>query len=143
MSSTPFRTGSDNGSDLSIYPQPVITTSPVGTTVCYNATHTMSVLVTGGTALNYQWQVSPNGIDTWTNVGSNSSSYTTPAITTNLYYKVIVTSTGTGCNTPLESSVAVVLVETTAPVITCPGDVTISCDADNTSSGYWHSYGDR
>ena len=130
VSSNPVRTGTYNGSDLAIYTQPVITTDPTGATVCYNATHTMSVLVTGGTALSYQWQVSPDGISSWTNVGTNSSSFTTPAITANSYYKVIVSSTGSGCTTPLESSVAVVMLETTKPVFTsCPSNVPVNSDA--------------
>ena len=109
--------------------QPDITTQPLGATICYNSTHSMSVVVNGGTLLTYQWQVSPNGSDTWTNVGTNSPDYTTPALTSNRYYKVIISSTGTGCTTPNESDVAGVLIETVAPTITCPGVLTQNVDA--------------
>ena len=100
--------------------QPAITTHPAGATVCYNSTHSMSVVVSGGTLLSYQWQVSPNGSDTWTNVGTNSPNYTTPALTGNRYYRVVISSTGTGCTTPITSDVAGVLLETVPPTITCP-----------------------
>jgi photosystem II stability/assembly factor-like uncharacterized protein len=43
------------------------------------ATATFSVAGTGSPTLAYQWQTSTNGGATWSNVGSNAPSYTTPA----------------------------------------------------------------
>ena len=106
------------GAAVIVVPDPVITTHPAGADVCFNSSYSMSVTVSNGTALSYQWQYSPNGIDTWSNVGSNSSGYTTPPITTDSYYRVIVSSTGSGCTTPVVSNVAAVLLETVIPVIT-------------------------
>ena len=109
--------------------QASISTQPVGATLCYNATHTMSVVVSGGTLLSYQWQVSPNGIDTWSNVGTNSTNYTTTSVTSNRYYKVIISSAGNGCSPLIESNVVSVLLETIVPTISCPGVITQNADA--------------
>ena len=55
---------------------PTITTQPASLTVTAGQTATFNVVATGTAPLSYQWQ--KNG----TNVGSNSTSYTTPATTT-------------------------------------------------------------
>jgi len=66
----------------------------------------MSVTATNGTPLlTYQWQESDdNGVgDAWANAvggsGSTTSSYTTPALTTTRYYRVLVSASGNGCAT--------------------------------------------
>ncbi|HRF81561.1 MAG TPA: hypothetical protein PL070_15905, partial [Flavobacteriales bacterium] len=64
---------------------------------------------TPGSGVSYQWQSSPNGVDTWTNVGTNNATYTTPALTTTTWYQCLVTcSTGpsTVNSTPVELIVA-------------------------------------
>ena len=123
-------TATSAGVAITVVPDPTITSSPVGATICFNTTHSMSVVVTGGLGISYQWQYSPNGVDTWSNVGADSPNYTTPAITANSYYRVVISSTGTGCTTPINSSVAAVLLENTPPVISsCPTDITVQTGA--------------
>ena len=113
-------TSANNVATWNVLIQPNISIQPVGAILCYNATHSMSVTVNGGILLSYQWQVSPNGVSGWTNVGANSPNYTTPAVVVNNYYKVIISSTGVGCTTPIESNIVGVLLETVVPTITCP-----------------------
>jgi hypothetical protein len=72
----------------------------------------MSVIVSGGIHLTYQWQESPDGFGSWTNVGSNSSGFTTPSLTSIKYYKVFISSSGAGCSLPLESAIVSVSMET-------------------------------
>jgi len=57
---------------------PVITTHPVNKTVTEGQTATFTVAASGS-GLSYQWQWSNNVGSTWTNVGTNSTSYTTAA----------------------------------------------------------------
>ena len=64
---------------------------------------------TPGSGVSYQWQSSPNGVDTWTNVGTNNATYTTAALSTTTWFQCLVTcSTGpsTVNSTPVELSVA-------------------------------------
>ena len=61
--------------------RPAITiTGPSNASICTGGTQTLVVSASGGTGLfNYQWQYN-NG--SWTNIGGNSDTYTTPALTT-------------------------------------------------------------
>jgi hypothetical protein len=64
---------------------------------------------TSGSGVSYQWQSSPNGVDTWTNVGTNSATYTTSPLTTTTWFQCLVTcSTGpsTVNSTPVQLTVA-------------------------------------
>ena len=123
-------TSPPNSVSWTVVSDPLITTPPVGASVCYNSTHTMSVVVDGGINLSYQWQVSPNGIDTWSDVGTNNNTYTTPGITSQRYYKVIITSNGSGCTASVESNVVEVSLDAINPTISCSGQVVTTTSAD-------------
>ena len=61
----------------------------------------------GGATLSYKWEKSSNGTSGWTNVGTNSNSYTpSTAETGDLYYRCTVTNAATGCTTNATSKVA-------------------------------------
>lgn len=96
-----------NGVAISV--QPANQSTTVGNTATFS--------VTASNAASYQWQVSTNGGSTWTNVGGNSNSYTTPAGTlamSGYQYQVIVTGNAP-CGT-VTSSVATLTV-TTGPCL--------------------------
>ncbi|MBX2903964.1 MAG: hypothetical protein KF872_10450, partial [Chitinophagales bacterium] len=64
-------------------------TSGNGPTIC---TGQSTTLLLGGNTGSVQWQDSPDG-STWTNIpGATSTSYNTPALTADRYYRAIVTS---------------------------------------------------
>ena len=66
-------------------------------TICAGGSTILTANVTGGSGTtNFQWQQKMAG--TWTNVGSNVSTFATAALTENTDFKVIVTQTGGGCN---------------------------------------------
>ena len=77
-------------SDASISSQP---TTP---TVCTGSAATFSVTATGS-GLSYQWQLSTDGGNTFTNIsGATAASYTTPVVTgsmSNYKYRVVISST--------------------------------------------------
>lgn len=52
------------------------------------------------TGLNYQWQVSNNPSGPWTNVGSNSTTYTTTSPLSTLYYNCLTTCSVSSLTTP-------------------------------------------
>jgi large repetitive protein len=98
-------------------------------TECVGTNEQLSITVTGGVTLNYNWEVSSNGTSGWSpapNAVATSNTYT-PANTTfdvgTKYYRVTVTSTGSNCITP---AVRVATVVVTAPltVSTQPAPVT-------------------
>ena len=111
-------TVTSNGAKVTVVPDLSIATQPSGGVICYNSTHTMTIVVTGGGTLSYQWQVSPNGIGSWTAVGTDNPAYTTPPVIVSKYYRVIVTTSSGGCTSPVTSNVAAVTLESVAPVIT-------------------------
>lgn len=67
-------------------PSSVSITVDTGNTICENTSATFTANSTGGTNLNYQWQV--NG----SNTGTNSTQFTTSTLTNGAQVKVIVTS---------------------------------------------------
>ena len=96
---------------------PTVTASVSG---CLNGTVVLSPSnMTAGAGITYQWQSSSNGTTGWANVvggtGATSATYTTAALTTLIYYRVITTCSGSGLSS-------------TSPVITVNiGD----CSPDN------------
>jgi len=70
---------------------PSITTNPQGQTIQSGQTAALSVSASGTAPLSYQWYLGSSG-DTLTPVGTNSSSYTTPALTQTTSYWVRVTN---------------------------------------------------
>lgn len=59
-------------------------------TICSGSTSSISVSGYTGTI---QWQQSPNGTYSWTNIsGATAASYSTPALTVTTYYRAVVTS---------------------------------------------------
>jgi predicted extracellular nuclease len=91
---------------------PAITTQPAATTIAPGETATLTVAATGSTPLSYQWYAGAAG-DTSTGVGSNSASFTTPALTETASYWVRI-SNAVGA---VDSQSATVTVE--APPAAC------------------------
>ena len=82
------------------------TPHPSGTTICSGSTYTLSVgAASGGSgSFSYQWQNSTNG-STWNNIsGATSQNYTTPALTSNTYYRRQATN---NCGTVTSNSALV------------------------------------
>ncbi|MGV3461497.1 MAG: T9SS sorting signal type C domain-containing protein [Flavobacterium sp.] len=77
-------------------------------TICNGATAT---LTTTGYTGTLQWQQSPDGTSSWTNVtggtGATTASYTTPALTATSYYRVVATSGGCAAATSTAITVTV------------------------------------
>jgi hypothetical protein len=91
-----------------------IVTHPAGTTVDIGQTATLSVTASGATPITYQWYQGVSG-DTSKPVGTNSASFTTPALTAATKYWVRVSNAQniTGAN----SNTATVLVRLIKPVL--------------------------
>lgn len=89
-----------------VVPDPVLTISAPGTTICSGTSIALSAAMAGGTGtFTYQWQTSTNGTSNWQNLsGATSTSYTTPALTATRYYRLYATCNGNGCSTPLYSN---------------------------------------
>jgi hypothetical protein len=61
---------------------------------------------TVGNGVTYQWQSSPDN-STWTNFGTSSSTQTSPSITTDIWFRCIVTCSGnSGTSTPIQITLA-------------------------------------
>jgi hypothetical protein len=92
-------------------PAPSITTQPQDTTIFSGQAATLTVTASGS-SLSYQWYQGTSG-DTSTPVGTDSASFTTPALTTDTSYWVRVSNPGGNA----DSDTATVTVQG-APVIT-------------------------
>ncbi|MFH6998490.1 gliding motility-associated C-terminal domain-containing protein [Flavobacterium sp. FlaQc-57] len=145
-----------NIAKVTIISDPVVTSQPIGNTICSGATHIMTV---AGTTTNnaagpiaYQWQSSTNGTSGWANVsggtGANTDTYTTAALTSNLYFRVRITQSGSGCETfsnPTLVNVTTITAQPTNPAAICMGgfvNVSISASLNGgsgTLSYQWQS----
>jgi formylglycine-generating enzyme required for sulfatase activity len=92
--------GSVNSSLASISCSPTITTQPAARTIISGTTTTLSVTANGSTPLAYQWYQGPAGTTT-TPVGTNSASFTTPALSADTSYWVQVSNTTGSVNSTL------------------------------------------
>jgi hypothetical protein len=72
-----------------------IATQPASTTINSGQSATLSVVAAGSGPFSYQWYDGTSGVTT-TPVGTNSSSFTTPALSATKSYWVRVTSTCNG-----------------------------------------------
>jgi hypothetical protein len=137
---------------ISVHSDPYISISGGGT-ICAGSSRTLTASVSGGTGIqSYQWQRSTNGGSTWSNVGSNSSTYNTGALYSTCLYRCIRYATGGGCNTDYSNTVTVSVQQPpTAPTgitgttIICQGDATtLTASGGSNGSGaiyQWYSGG--
>ncbi len=109
--------------NLAISATTAIGTQPSAQTVCAGATATYTVAASG-TAIVYQWQSGTSATGPWTNVGTNSNTYTTAATTvamSGMFFQVIVTGT---CNA-VTSTPMMLTVNTAGAITTQPAAVTL------------------
>jgi Metallo-peptidase family M12B Reprolysin-like/Secretion system C-terminal sorting domain len=116
---------------LTVNTAAAITTQPVSTTACTGATATFTTAATG-TGVSYQWQSATAAAGPWTNVGTNSTSYTTAplTVTTPTFYQVVVTTTT--CPATVTSNVVTLGVSVTTAIGTQPSAQTVCVGATAT-----------
>jgi hypothetical protein len=116
---------------VTVLPLPTVAAS--GTvTICSGSSTTVSAVGSGGFGSgSYQWQSSPNNI-TFTNIGgAMSPSYSTPALSATTYYRVIYTTTASGCQNT--SSAVTVTVNTASVAPTGITGTTAICNGSSTT----------
>ncbi|PKP02032.1 MAG: hypothetical protein CVU14_04110, partial [Bacteroidetes bacterium HGW-Bacteroidetes-9] len=123
-----------NTATITVVPDPTIDTHPANATICTGGTNVLTVAASGGTpALIYQWQSSTTGGAPWTNVGTNSATYTTPALVITTYYQVVVSANGVDCNT-ITSNVATITIVPDPTISVQPVGATICNGGTHTMS---------
>ncbi|MBK0370514.1 gliding motility-associated C-terminal domain-containing protein [Flavobacterium agrisoli] len=103
------------------------TTQPQGGTVCNGGEFTLSV--EANSYANYQWQSSSTGNESdFTDItGANSASYTTPGLSSDSFFRVILSNPSGGCQDVISDIAQVVVLPD--PTVTNPEGVTI-CTGD-------------
>ncbi|MCX6277602.1 MAG: hypothetical protein NT004_05865, partial [Bacteroidetes bacterium] len=116
---------------VTVTPDPTVT-DPVGSRICIGGIYTFpAVTVSNGVSPAIQWEQSANGTTGWASVtggsGATTTAYTTPALSTNTWYRVKITDLGTGCTNPVYSAAAEVYVAriTTEPVAS-PAEICVN-----------------
>lgn len=130
--------GISNAATLTVNTLPLITSHPVSATLCSGATATFNAGATG-TGVGYQWQVSTDGGNTWTNLsnaapysGVTTSSLTVTGVTTalnNLRYRAVASGT---CPPAVNTNAATLNVINPVSVTTQPA-ASVLCSGNNTS----------
>jgi hypothetical protein len=111
-SSTGCEQAISNTATAIISPDLAITNQPIGFSECVGGIMTLEVSISGGTGtVNYQWQQSTTGTGSWTNAtgsGSTTSIFTPPSdVVGTTYYRVIITTPGSGCEDVISNTVIV------------------------------------
>ena len=117
-----------NSNTATVCITPGIATQPASQTINSGATATLTVTANGTGPFNYQWYEGASGTTT-TPVGTNNSSFTTPALTTSKSYWVKVTSTCTG-TVSVNSNTAMICISPS--IATQPASQTIGTGATAT-----------
>jgi hypothetical protein len=116
-------------------PAPTFSAQPTNTAVCAGTNASFNTTATGYN-LTYNWQVSTNGGTTWTNVSpaATTATLTLTAVTgamNNNQYRCVISG---GCpNTNVNSTVVILTVNTTTPVISSQPVNTSACIGTNAS----------
>jgi hypothetical protein len=89
---------------------PIVTISVDNNTICTSGNANFSSTVTGGTGtISYQWQSSPDNA-TWADIsGATAATYAATSLTTTTYYRLVVTQSGSGCQTISSASTVTVV----------------------------------
>ena len=116
---------------ITVVADPSVSVVANNSTICTGGVSILTATVTGGNGTNtFQWQQFISGA--WANVGGNTASFTTPALTANTDFRVIVTQATIGCgatsttrtiNVVSDPSVSIVA---TATGVCVGGSVTLS-----------------
>jgi hypothetical protein len=76
--------------------------------------------------ITYQWQSSPDGTNSWTDitVNGNQANYTAIAIVAGTtYYRILVTDLSNGCNDPISNSILITVEDQPTVDITVDNDL--------------------
>jgi hypothetical protein len=125
-------TGTNSNTATVTVRQPAaITTAPASTTINSGQTATLSVLASGDLPITYEWYRGPSG-NTTNPVGTNSASFTTPALssTTDFWVKVKNLANVTGVN----SAAATVTVRQPPAITTAPAATSVNYGDSTTLS---------
>jgi hypothetical protein len=124
------------------------------TTICRGGTATLTANVSNGTGTTtYQWQ-SSNDNSTFANIsGATNATYTTPALSTTTFYRVIINQTGSGCGSATSASATVnvvndpsVNITTNYTTLCSGGTVTLSAnvsEGNGTTTYQWQNSTDN
>ncbi len=116
---------------LTVVADPTVTVAISESTICSGGTALLTASISGGTGTpSYQWQFNTTGT-TWTNVGSNQNTYTTPILTTpgNYRYRVLITQ-ATGCSAQSANADVTVVAD---PTVNVTSTATSICDGGTTT----------
>jgi len=110
---------------ITVLVDPIFQTDLVGFVECIGQTQALSVLPTGGSGVfTYQWQSGASPTGPWTNVGSNTSTFTPPSGTPGTYrFRVIVSNNGSGCNQLISAVATVIVAQQPNVVITANNNI--------------------
>lgn len=108
-------------------------TGPADVLVCPGNNANFSAVVSSGTGLTYQWQLSTDGGTSWTNIpGADAAGYSIAAVTAadnNKRFRVLVSNP---CSSPVFSSVSLLTVGAGPNILQQPSN-TIACIGGNAS----------
>ncbi|MBK7008866.1 MAG: Ig-like domain-containing protein [Saprospiraceae bacterium] len=119
---------------LTVVADPTVSVTGAGNTICTGGTVTLGSTISGGTgATTYIWQNSTNN-STWTTIsGATAATYTTPVLTSNMYYRVSITQAASGCGSSTSASGLVTVVAD--PVVSITGGGLTICEGNSVTLG--------
>jgi hypothetical protein len=143
---------------VNIAPDPTTTVVQGNATICYGTTATMEISGTPGAGTcGYTWQTGPGTSGPWTDIfpAATNASYTTPALTTNSYYRAVYDCSPASCNQSVRVFTITVrpqfnagAISTTGETICSGGDpgtignATLATGGDGNIEYEWRANGD-
>ena len=112
---------------ITVYTSPSVSVAANNSTVCTGGASTLTATVSGGNGTNnFQWQQFISSV--WTNVGTNSASFTTSALTANANFRIILTQSTLNCGA---TSTAVTITVVSDPSVSVVATATGVCVGAN------------
>ncbi|MBK8701455.1 MAG: choice-of-anchor A family protein [Saprospiraceae bacterium] len=127
---------------VTIVADPSVSISGGGVSLCSGGSVALTSTLNGGTGTPaYQWQSSTNN-STWINIsGANSTTYSSPALASSVYYRVTLTMSGVGCGANNSTGSLVTIYPKPVVTVSGPSSICIGSTTQMSPStgGTWQS----
>lgn len=134
-------TATSNTVNVVVVADPTVSFNTSTIEKCTGGSETLSASMVNGTGTpSYQWQYRDNGNPTWTNLGTASTQSVSTTTAFDRFYRVIISTTGAGCNTATSGQKQIIVYDQPTTSITgsdidvCTGAV-ITFSATGQSGG--------
>jgi Ig-like domain CHU_C associated len=128
---------------INFAPKPVVSVTATNATVCTGSSTVLTAFVTNSSGIwNYQWQSSLDGINFNDISGETGVSFTTPILSTTMFYRVSASQDSNSCGEITSATQAVSVTpnpvaDAGVDISQCSSTFTMKANTPSVGSGFW------